>query len=171
MTKITDKYSHYQEYFKSFLGGWSFEDGDKTLTITNVDEQEMFDASTGKKKTELCLFFKEEELPMVLNVTNAQTIAEVLKTDIMSEWIGKQIIVGQSKVKAFGKEHLAIRVRNKLPQKKAVKKATGEQLDTIQALIDSEKITNIEAMLKYYGVSKMEELSTENAAEIIAKKS
>ena len=30
---------HYQEYFKTFLGGWSFENGDKTLTIKKIGEE------------------------------------------------------------------------------------------------------------------------------------
>lgn len=112
------KYFRYQDYFKSFLGGWSFEDGDQTLTIKSVGEEEMFDRDSGKKKKGLCLHFAEKDLPMVLNVTNAATIAEVTGSDRMKDWIGKKIIVGQSKIKAFGKENFAIRVRNKKPDEK-----------------------------------------------------
>ena len=74
-------YVHYQEYFKSFLGGWSFENGDKTLTISKIGEEEMYDANTGGKKTGLVMHFEEENLPMVLNVTNCETIAEVIGTE------------------------------------------------------------------------------------------
>ena len=108
-------YVHYQEYFKSFLGGWSFENGDKTLTISQIGEEEMYDAETGGKKKGLVMRFEEEELPMVLNVTNAETIADVTGTDKISDWIGRKIIVGTSKIKAFGKVHDAIRVRNQKP--------------------------------------------------------
>lgn len=108
-------YVHYQEYFKSFLGGWSFENGDKTLTISQIGEEEMYDAETGGKKKGLVMHFEEEELPMVLNVTNCDTIAEVTGTDKIADWIGRKIIVGTSKIKAFGKTHDAIRVRNQKP--------------------------------------------------------
>lgn len=108
-------YVHYQEYFKSFLGGWSFENGDKTLTISQIGEEEMYDAETGSKKKGLVMHFEEEELPMVLNVTNCDTIAEVTGTDKIADWIGRKIIVGTSKIKAFGKTHDAIRVRNQKP--------------------------------------------------------
>lgn len=108
-------YVHYQEYFKSFLGGWSFENGDETLTIASVGEEEMYDAETGGKKKGLVARFEEKELPMVLNVTNCDTIAEVTGTDKLAEWIGRKIIVGTSKVKAFGKVHDAIRVRSQKP--------------------------------------------------------
>ena len=104
MTKdFLEKYPNYKEYYKNFLGGWSFEDGDKTLTITDITEREMYDAQTDGTKVELTLSFAEEQLPMVLNVTNADTIAEVLGTGDWSKWIGQRIIVGTAKVKAFGK--------------------------------------------------------------------
>lgn len=104
-------YVHYQEYFKSFLGGWSFENGDETLTIKSVSEEEMYDAETGGKKKGLVAHFHEKDLPMVLNVTNCETLAEVTGSDKIADWIGHKIIVGTSKVKAFGKVHDAIRVR------------------------------------------------------------
>lgn len=112
---MSKSYSRYQEYFKTFLGGWTFEDGDKTLTIKEVAEEEMYDADTGGKKKGLAVRFVELDLPMVLNVTNAETIAEVVGSDRLSEWVGKRIIVGASKVKAFGKVYYAIRVRPKKP--------------------------------------------------------
>lgn len=108
-------YVRYQDYFKTFLGGWSFEDGDKTLTIKSVGEEEMFDAETGGKKKALALRFEELDLPMVLNVTNSETIAAVVGSDRLADWIGRKVIVGTSKVKAFGKVHDAIRVRNEKP--------------------------------------------------------
>lgn len=109
------KYYRYQDYFKSFLGGWSFEDGDKTLTIKSYGEESMFDRDSGGKKKGLCIHFAEMELPMVLNVTNAETISKVVGSDKMDDWIGHKVIVGQEKVRAFGKESYAIRVRNRKP--------------------------------------------------------
>lgn len=111
-------YVHYQEYFKTFLGGWSFENGDETLTIKSIGEEEMYDAETGGKKKGLAVHFEEKELPMVLNVTNADTIAAVVGSDKLADWIGRKIIVGTSKIKAFGKYHDAIRVRSDRPDEK-----------------------------------------------------
>ena len=108
-------YVRYQEYFKTFLGGWSFADGDKVLTITKVGEEEFRDVESGGTKKGLVLHFKEVELPMVINVTNATTIAEVTGTDVMQEWVGRKIQLGTSPVKAFGQVHQAIRVRNVKP--------------------------------------------------------
>lgn len=129
-------YVHYQEYFKTFLGGWSFENGDETLTIKSIGEEEMYDAETGGNKKGLVLHFEERDLPMVLNVTNAETIADVTGTDKLAEWIGRKIIVGTSKIKAFGKVHDAIRVRSTKPDEtvykcedcgQTIKAAAGKQ--------------------------------------------
>ena len=108
-------YVRYQEYFKTFLGGWTFEDGDKTLTIKSVGEEEMYDADSGGKKKALALRVEDLDLPMVLNVTNSETIAAVVGSDRLADWIGRKVIVGTSKVKAFGKIHDAIRVRPEKP--------------------------------------------------------
>lgn len=115
------KYYRYQDYFKSFLGGWSFEDGDRTLTIASYGEEEMFDRDSGGKKRGMCVRFREESLPMVLNVTNAETIARVVGSDRMDDWVGRKVIVGQTKVRAFGKEALAIRVRDRKPDETTYK--------------------------------------------------
>jgi len=129
-------YVHYQEYFKTFLGGWSFENGDRTLTIKSIGEEEMYDAETGGKKKGLVMHFEEEDLPMVLNLTNSETIASVVGSSKLADWIGKRIIVGASKIKAFGKIHDAIRVRPTKPDDTAlyceecgaeIKSAAGKQ--------------------------------------------
>ena len=167
---MAKNYTHYQEYFKSFLGGWTFENGDETLTITDVKEEEMYDAATGSKKSGLCLYFKEKELPMVLNVTNSEVIASVVGSDKLADWIGKRIIVGQSKIKAFGKEQYVIRVRNDKPKDKIKELLTDEQYNKIQELINNNIITNKEAMLKHYKVSTVEEMAKEDAEELIKAK-
>lgn len=111
-----EKYPSYKNYFKNFLGGWSFENGKRTLTIKDVGEQEMYDQETGGKKVEPVIWFEEEQLPMVLNVTNGDAIAKVLGTGDWSRWIGGRIIVGTEKVRAFGKVTMAIRVKDEKPE-------------------------------------------------------
>lgn len=113
--EFLEKYPSYKNYFKNFLGGWSFENGDRTLTIRDIGEQEMYDQETGGKKVEPVIWFEEEQLPMVLNVTNGDTIAKVLGTGQWQNWIGQRIIVGTEKVRAFGKVTMAIRVKDEIP--------------------------------------------------------
>lgn len=48
-------------------------------------------------------YFEEESLPMVLNVTNCETITQILGTENINEWPGKKIAVYASKT-TFGKK-------------------------------------------------------------------
>lgn len=170
LKKCMTNYTHYQEYFKNFLGAWSFANGDEVLTIKSVGEEEMFDAQTGEKKSGLCIRFNEKELPMVLNVTNASTIADVTGTDVVNEWIGKQVIVGASKVRAFGKETPAIRVRPERPKPKVNgRPASDAQIARIEALIRDGQVKE-NAMLKFYGVQTVAQLSNDQARALIITK-
>lgn len=170
MSKNVNEYSHYQEYFNNFLGGWSFSNGDETLTISSVGEEEMFDAQTGGKKKGLCIRFKERDLPMVLNKTNASMIAEVTGSDAMRDWIGKQIIVGTERVKAFGKVSQAIRVRPDKPKPTAPSEpATQAQMERIHALIADGSI-NEPALCKYLRISGIGAISRTQAYEAIKAK-
>lgn len=173
---MTDKfgineYTNYQECFKNYLGGWSFPDGDEVLTIKSVQNKEMYDSQTGEQKLALCIEFNEKPLPMVLNVTNAETIAIVTGTDKVKGWIGKQIVVGTSRIRAFGKETKAIRVRNEKPRAKAKgTPITDDQKQVILDLAQSGAI-KMDPMLSYYCVGSLDEISREQAAELIRIKS
>lgn len=170
MQKNTNRYSHYQEYFNNFLGGWSFQNGDEVLTITDVKEEEMFDAQTGGKKNGLCVYVAERELPMVLNKTNAAMIAEVTGTDVLSDWIGKRIYVGTERVKAFGKVTDAIRVRDRVPgAEKKAEPATEAQMERIQELIEDGTI-NEPALCKYLKIKGIEGISRTQARDAIKAK-
>lgn len=164
-------FTNYQEYFKNFLGGWSFPNGNETVTISKIEEEEMFDAQTGGKKSGLCIYFKEKELPMVLNVTNAAMIASVLGTDAVAEWIGKKIVVGTENVKAFGKVTKAIRVKDEKPKTpgKKVKPASEAQMNRLKELIADGTI-NEAGLLGFLGISDISGISAEQALQAIKTK-
>jgi len=170
---MTEKigFTNYQEYFKNFLGGWSFPNGDETVTIETIDEQEMFDAQTGGTKRALCAYFKEKELPMVLNVTNASMIASVIGSDVIADWIGKQIVVGTENVKAFGKVTKAIRVKDKKPKApgKKAKPASEAQMNRLKELIADGTI-NEAGLLGFLGISDISGISAEQAQQAIKTK-
>lgn len=169
-SKDISKYTHYQEYFNNFLGAWSFENGDETVTITDVKIEEMFDAQTGGKKTGLCIYVAEKELPIVLNKTNAAMIAEVTGTSAMRDWIGKRVVVGAERVKAFGKVTHAIRVRDRAPEPETpTEPATEAQKTRILELIADGTI-NEPALCKYLKISEIGRISRVDAMNVIKAK-
>ena len=159
-----DKEKQYQEYFKNFLGAWSFKDGDVILTISDIKEMEMFDQKTGGVKTALCVLFKENDLPLVLNVTNAETIASVTGSDIPQDWIGKRIKLGQTTIKVAGKPTTAVRVRDEVIKDR--EKMSEAQKAKILDMADA-GIIDLPKMLAYFRVSALDEMDSGQAHYII----
>lgn len=164
---VFDKDKQYQLYFKSFLGSWSFKDGDEVLTIADIRDVEMYDQRTGSTKTEPCVFFEEIDLPLVLNVTNAETIANVTGSDIPRDWVGKKIKVGSEKVRVGGKLTTGIRVKNEVI--KPHEPLSPAQKEKILDMADAGQI-DLTKMLKFYKVETIDEINREQARSMIIAK-
>ena len=95
-----------------YMGSWDFEpEEEKILTIADVRQEEVT-TPDGTIETKRVISFEEEgEKPMICNNVNSATIADVLNTPYMEDWIGKGIILIVQKVQAFGKLTDAIRIR------------------------------------------------------------
>lgn len=165
------KYKNYKSFNSSYIGGWTFEDGDKVLTIKDVQPMMVRNEKNQSGEEKMCILFEETDKPMVLNSTNNDTITKVLGSSLFDNWIGKQILIGTEKVKAFGDIWDAVRVRPELPKPKTTDPITPEQIDAINGLIETGAITNANMMLKYYKVSRLEEMSRAEAEQLIKQKS
>lgn len=123
MTKIiyeTHATGHWKELFASknkILGGHNLSPGEEICaTIHSVGTDTVYDKETKGNKDLVVLHFQGGKIPpMALNVTNAETIS-MLYGPNYTAWQGKQILIHTAKVKAFGKEHDALRVRAKVPR-------------------------------------------------------
>jgi hypothetical protein len=165
------KYKNYKSFNSSYIGGWTFEDGDKVLTIKDVQPMMVRNEKNQSGEEKMCILFEETDKPMVLNSTNNDTITKVLGSSLFDNWIGKQILIGTEKVRAFGDIWDAVRVRPELPKPKTTDPITPEQIDAINGLIETGAITNANMMLKYYKVSRLEEMSRAEAEQLIKQKS
>jgi hypothetical protein len=165
------KYKNYKSFNSSYIGGWTFEDGDKVLTIKDVQPMMVRNEKNQSGEEKMCILFEETDKPMVLNSTNNDTITKVLGSSLFDNWIGKQILIGTEKVRAFGDIWDAVRVRPELPKPKTTDPITPEQIDAINGLIETGAITNANMMLKYYKVSRLEEMSRAEAEQLIRQKS
>ena len=103
-----------------YLGAYALEDGqDITLTIRSVGE-EVVTGTDGKKENCVVAHFVEKVKPMILNATNMKMLTKLYKSPYIEDWVGKKFIVGATKIKAFGEIVEALRIRDKLPQEKAI---------------------------------------------------
>ena len=106
------KYKNYKSFNSNYIGGWTFADGDKILTIKDVIDANVKNKKNQSGEEKICVLFDEIDKPMVLNSTNNDTITRVIGSPLFEEWIGHKIKVGTEKVLAFGDIWDAVRVRD-----------------------------------------------------------
>ncbi len=116
--------THWREIKQTeYLGGHDLSDGkggfkEIAVTIKRAMKKKVSDIH-GDTTDELILEFVGETKPMIMNVTNSRTLSKLLKTSYIEDWAGKEIVIGTTKVKAFGEVHDALRVRPYPPKKQA----------------------------------------------------
>ena len=163
------KYKNYKSFNSNYIGGWTFADGDKILTIKDVIDANVKNEKNQSGEEKICVLFDEIDKPMVLNSTNNDTITRVIGSPLFEEWIGHKIKVGTEKVRAFGDVWDAVRVRDEKPKENTGAKLTEGQKNAILALVDDGRV-NLPAMLEFYGITALEDLTQADAARLIKKK-
>jgi hypothetical protein len=162
----------WQYYEKNFLGGWSFPNGDETVTITDAFRDIVYDRFKAGFIEKTIVSLKEKKLPMVVGSQMAETISKVTGSDYPTDWIGKRIVVGTKMKKDRETKEMrpVIVVRNVKPSEDIVKRASEDQIERIRTLIQNGAIKSESAMCGFFGVAKIEDLSPEDADKIIKQK-
>lgn len=112
---------HWKNYVdKDYLGSHNLEKGEEMLlTIARFEGEEMVQKVDGKKDEKVAkqvLYFEEDVPKMILNITNATTIANLYGSH-PDQWVGKKIQIYAASVKAFGKQQDALRIRDFIPKR------------------------------------------------------
>lgn len=113
--------THWRKIIESdYLAGSDLDDGNGNfkkvvLTIKRAGNESILDTRTGQKESALLLYFEEVSKPMVLNVTNAKTLAKLAGSNYIEAWTGLKIELGTQRVKAFGDTFDALRISPKPP--------------------------------------------------------
>jgi len=98
-----------------YLGVYSLDEGkDMIVTIKAVSRQ-MVKGADGKDQ-ECTVATLDGQKPLIVNRTNAKTIAKVAGSPYIEDWQGVSITLYPLKVKAFGDIVEALRVRAQKPQ-------------------------------------------------------
>ena len=108
---------HYKKLFPSnYIRACDLEGrGDVTVTIRELHLDSVHNPDTNEKETKPVLYFTKGTKGLILNVTNAETIAQ-LYGDNTDGWAGQRIALFlQRGVKAFGKVWDAVRIRDQVP--------------------------------------------------------
>lgn len=133
-----------------YIGAYSLDPGQEvTVTIERV-EKRLVKGTDGKQEHCIVADLKGNK-PMILNRTNCKTIAKVYDTPFIEEWAGKQVVLYATKVKAFGEQVEALRIRPVKPELELLtpehprwegaKKSLKEGKVTIETIKQNFKIT------------------------------
>ena len=162
----------WQYYEKNFLGGWSFPNGDETVTITDAFRDIVYDRFKAGFIEKTIVSLKEKKLPMVVGSQMSEAISKVTGSDYPLDWIGKKIVVGtkMKKDRETKENRPVIVVRNVKPSEDIVRRASETQIASIRTLIQNGAIKSESAMCGYVGGSKIEDLSPADADKIIKQK-
>lgn len=101
-----------------YLGAWDIEElpnREIILTIAKIVDEKVV-ANGQSEVCTVCYWSDKDIKPMIFNVTNKKMLARLYKTTDTEKLIGKAVVIGIDKVKAFGDVWDALRIRGRIPQ-------------------------------------------------------
>ena len=102
----------------NYLGSWDLDElpnKEITLTIARIVDEDVV-TNGNKERCTVCYWTDGNFKPMIWNVTNKKTVAKLYHTKDTDHLVGKALVVGIEKVKAFGDIHDALRIRKRIPK-------------------------------------------------------
>jgi len=101
----------------NYIGAFELMNGDGTTNemvavIEGVKKEELKNA---EKNQGMVLYLKGQK-PMIVNSVNAKNITKALGSPFIEDWIGKPITLYVIKIRAFGENMEALRVRDVAPK-------------------------------------------------------
>lgn len=151
--------THWKNNFDyTYLGGYSIEDEDLELTISDV-KNEMVKGQSGRDESCMVIYFEEMDKGMICNKTNAKTITSVHGSPYVEDWPGKKIILGTEKVSAFGETTDALRIRAIKPK---VKIDPTQAVERLKGALDMADLQTIWKSLSKDEQQNKEIINTKN---------
>jgi len=118
-----------------------------TLTIAKLVVEELGHGAEKERKP--VLYFQKATKGLVLNRTNAMTIAG-LYGDESDDWEGKRISIYPTRIRAFGSMQDTIRVREEIPAQPRPQAQTTH-VEEAAEIDDVEDVTDVETSLDSRG--------------------
>ena len=172
MTKIISKKEkgtnrHWKNFIdKEYLGSHNLEKGEEMLlTIEKFIGEEEVKGTDGKASNKPVLYFTENVPKMIMNITNGNTITALYGTH-PDDWVGKQVQIFATPVKAFGKTQDALRIRDFKPRIDTDTKLYIDKLNTTKTL---EELKTIFSSFPRSAQTNAEVVSAKDALKLTLK--
>lgn len=99
-----------------YIGAWAlYGQREMILTIDRAEMQEITGKDDKEPEIKLVVYWKEDELPMICNQTNAKAISSATGSPNTDDWPGHRVILYSDRVNVGGEMKDAIRVRPEAP--------------------------------------------------------
>jgi len=109
--------THYKKLRNpNYIGSYELMTGENPIElnvkiVSAVKEQ----VQNGDKKEEAMVVYLENQKPMIVNSTNAKAITAALCSPYIEDWTNKYITLYVAKIRAFGENVDALRVKKEAP--------------------------------------------------------
>lgn len=112
-----NKKTHWKQFHNpDYIGAYAFQPGERKILTISLATQDKVVGSSGKTEECLVVRFRENEKPLIANVTNSKAIAKVAGSNFIEDWPGTHIELFVTEVQAFGDTVEAVRVKPTAPK-------------------------------------------------------
>lgn len=157
--------THYKKLRNpSYIGSYELMTGgepkDMVVEISSAYKEHV---QNGDKREEAMVIKLKHQKPMIVNSTNAKNIAKALGSPYVEDWSGKSITLYVAKIRAFGENVDALRVRPTAPKAPTLPDLNPNhpQWQAAMDAIKSGKTTVADARKKYQINDENEKLLTD----------
>ena len=139
----------------SYIGSYELMVGTNSVELNVTIERAVKEmVQNGDKKEEAMVIYLKGHKPMIVNSTNAKNISKALNSPYIEDWVGKDITLYVAKIRAFGENVDALRVKTVT----SIKQLPALEIDTpnfeaVKTALSSGKFT-IEQVKSKYQVSE-----------------
>ncbi len=145
---MTKKKTHWRKLDNpNYLGAYSLLDGQTKSIIVTIEKVVVEDVKSAQGTESCKVAYLKDQKPMILNTTNCKAIESVHGTPFIDDWAGKDITLYVAKIKAFGEQMDALRVKRERPKVQLPELLPADNDNwnkVIQALVNGYTIGQIE---------------------------
>lgn len=109
--------THYKKLRSpNYIGSYELMTGETPIElIVQIESAVKEQVQNGDKKEEAMVVYLKGQKPMIVNSTNAKAITSALGSPFVEDWVGKYITLYVAKIRAFGENVDALRVKKEAP--------------------------------------------------------
>lgn len=136
---------------RNYIGSYSLQPNEERVVEIVKVSKEKVKGEDGKEEACIVAQLKNEK-PFILNATNCKTITKIAGSAFIENWAGLKIIIFVAKIRAFGEDMDALRVKTEKPLLPVLDKNSPKWLPAVKAMKDGK--ATMDYILKNYSITE-----------------